>query len=186
MADRFETTPTPIGALVVQRHRRGDDRGFLSRLYCADELTAIGLHSPIVQINQTVTHRSGTIRGMHFQRGAAAEDKFVSCLAGRVFDIAVDIRRDSPTFLQWHGIELSAENMRSFLIPKGFAHGFQTLDDDCELLYLHTAAYDPVAEAGVNPFDPAVAIDWPLPPTDISDRDQRRPLISTSPDWIGS
>lgn len=179
MADnRFVVTDTPLSGLkLVQRLRMEDDRGFLSRLYCRSELAAAGFADPVSQINQTLTRAAGTVRGMHFQRSPHAEDKFVSCLRGAVFDVAVDLRAGSPTFLEWYGAELSADNGRSLFIPKGLAHGFQTLCGDCELLYLHTVAYDREAEGGVNALDPALAIDWPLAVTDMSPRDRNHPPI---------
>jgi dTDP-4-dehydrorhamnose 3,5-epimerase len=156
----------------------GDARGFLSRLFCADELVAVGWKKCIAQINQTFTQKKGTVRGMHFQHPPHAEMKFVTCLRGAVWDIAVDLRADSPTFLHWHAQELSAANHYAFLIPEGFAHGFQTLTDDCDLLYLHSAAYAPEAEAGLNPQDPELSITWPLTIIELSARDAQHPMLS--------
>ena len=182
--DWFETRSTPLAGLaVVQRRARDDSRGFFSRFYCANELSAAGFALPVVQINQTRTLRRGAVRGLHFQRSPHAEDKFVSCLRGEVFDVAVDLRRDSPTFLRWHGEVLSAENRVSLMIPQGFAHGFQTLADDCELLYLHSRAYEPDAEGALHVNDPALAIAWPLPIADISERDARHAPLT--PAFIG-
>ena len=178
MADRFTVHPTPLaGLMLVERHRAGDDRGFFSRLYCADDLATAGFSAPVVQINHTLTRRRGAIRGLHFQHPPHAEDKFVSVLRGDVLDVAVDLRAGSPTFLCWYGAELSAENARSLFIPKGFAHGFQTLSEDCELLYLHTARYDPAAEDALNAFDPRIGIAWPLEVTDMSARDRAHPML---------
>lgn len=171
--DRFRILPTALHPLVVvERQRRGDDRGFLSRLYDAAVWQRLGLGDPIVEINHTLTRHRGTVRGMHFQTAPAAEDKFVTVLRGSVFDVAVDLRRGSTTFGQWHGETLSAHNDRAMLIPKGFAHGFQTLEDECELLYLHTAAYQPAHESGVSALDPGLAITWPLPVAQMSNRDR--------------
>lgn len=140
---------------------------------------AAGVSSkPLVQVNHTLTRRRGTVRGMHFQWPPHAETKFVSCLAGEILDVAVDLRRHSPTFLRWHGEILSVANQRSLLIPEGFAHGFQALTDDCELLYLHTAAYAPGAEGALNALDPRLAIAWPLPVTDRSERDCLHALVA--------
>ncbi|RYG93534.1 MAG: dTDP-4-dehydrorhamnose 3,5-epimerase, partial [Alphaproteobacteria bacterium] len=161
----------------TQRTRRQDDRGYLSRFYCNEEMTEAGFTAPIVQINHTLTTQAGAVRGMHFQHPPHAEAKFVSVLRGKIFDVAVDLRRDSPTYLHWHGEVLSADNARSLYIPEGFAHGFQTLVEDCELIYLHTSAYAPHAEGGVNAGDPRLAIDWPLPITDMSPRDRGHPMI---------
>jgi dTDP-4-dehydrorhamnose 3,5-epimerase len=155
-----------------------DERGFLERLYCDSELTAEGIRLPIVQANRTMTVRKGTIRGMHFQNPPHTETKLVSCLSGRVFDVAVDLRRGSPTFLHWHGEELSAGNHKSMLIPAGFAHGLQTLENDCELLYFHSAAYAAEAEGGIHPQDPKIGIAWPLPIAEMSSRDQDHPALA--------
>jgi dTDP-4-dehydrorhamnose 3,5-epimerase len=177
----LDTFPTPLRGLhVVQRRRLQDTRGFLSRMFCAEELAAAGFVRPVAQINHTLTRQRGAVRGMHFQYPPHAEDKFVSCLRGAVFDVAVDLRRDSPTFMQWHAEHLSADNQRSLLIPQGFAHGFQALCEDCELLYLHSAPYAPMAEGALNVREPALAIAWPLPITDLSPRDAAHPLVGTS------
>jgi dTDP-4-dehydrorhamnose 3,5-epimerase len=178
---QFELLATPLAGLtVVQRQRAGDARGFLSRLYCAEEFAAAGVRAPIAQINQTLTRRRGTVRGLHYQRPPHAETKVVTCLHGEIFDVAVDVRRTSPTFLRWHAEILSPDNQRSLLIPEGFAHGFQALSDDCELLYLHTAAYAPGAEAALHVSDPRLGIRWPLPIAELSDRDRLHPLLDAS------
>jgi dTDP-4-dehydrorhamnose 3,5-epimerase len=178
---RFGITSTPLAGLkLVERRRIEDTRGFLSRLYCADDFADAGFTDPIVQINQSLTRLRGSIRGMHFQRPPYSEDKFVSCLRGAIFDVAVDLRAGSPTFLRWHGEHLSEHNGRSLFIPKGFAHGFQALTEDCELLYLHTARYRPDAEGGLHALDPRLAIDWPQPVADMSSRDDSHPLVSES------
>lgn len=178
---RFTITDTSLSGLkVIERQCLGDARGFLSRLFCSDELTAAGWIKPIAQINQTYTAKAGTIRGMHFQYPPHAEMKLVSCLRGAVFDVAVDLRAGSPTFLKWYGVRLSAENRCALLIPEGFAHGFQTLTDDVVLLYCHSVPYEPSAEAGLHPHDPVPAIPWPLPVTELSARDGRHPLVSAA------
>ena len=178
---RFASSPTLFGGLKrVERRRIEDARGFLSRLYCRDELAEIGLAEPIAQINHTLTRARGAVRGLHFQSPPHAEDKLVSCLRGEVFDVAVDLRAGSPTFLHWHAERLSADNGVALYIPKGFAHGFQTMTEDCELLYLHTAAYAPHAEGALNVLDPALAIDWPLPVADLSARDREHPFLAPS------
>ena len=175
---RFTILETPLAGLkVVQRQQLGDSRGFLSRLFCAEQLAGSGWHKPILQINQTLTQKQGTIRGMHFQRAPHAEMKLVTCLRGAVWDVAVDLRAGSPTFLRWHAQELSPDNHCAFLIPEGFAHGFQTLSEDCQLLYLHSAVYTPQAEAGLNPKDPGLLISWPLPIAELSARDAQHPLV---------
>ncbi|MDM0033296.1 dTDP-4-dehydrorhamnose 3,5-epimerase family protein [Variovorax sp. J22P271] len=176
---RFEVSATGLAGLkLVQRQLRVDSRGFFSRFFCAEELRLAGFAQPVAQINHTLTRQRGTVRGMHFQHPPHGEDKLVSCLRGEIFDVAVDLRRDSPTFLQWHAEVLSSENGRSLLIPKGFAHGFQTLDDDTELLYLHSTPYVQSSEGGLNPADPALAIDWPLPLGELSARDAGHALLT--------
>lgn len=175
---RFTVTDLPLHGLKrVQRERLGDSRGFLARLFCAEELAAFGWSGPIAQINHTRTSRQGTVRGLHFQHAPHAEIKLVSCLRGRIWDVAVDLREDSPTFGCWHAAELSADNGRALLIPQGCAHGFQTLSDDVELLYCHSAAYAANAEGGVHPQDERLAIPWPLPITELSVRDAGHPRL---------
>ena len=175
---RFTILDTPIADLkIVERQQLGDSRGFLSRLFCAAELAVAGWHKPIIQINQTSTQKQGTIRGMHFQTPPYAEMKLVTCLRGAIWDVAVDLRAGSPTFLQWHAEELSAANHRALLIPEGFAHGFQSLSDDCELIYVHSVAYAPEAEAGLNPQDPMLSIGWLLGITELSARDAQHPML---------
>jgi dTDP-4-dehydrorhamnose 3,5-epimerase len=166
------------GLKRVTRHRLGDARGFLSRLFCAEELAVAGWQKPIVQINHTYTAKRGMVRGMHYQTPPHAEMKLVSCIRGEVFDVAVDLRAKSPTFLQWHAENLSADNGRALLIPEGFAHGFQALTDDCEMLYLHTAEYVPDAEAGLRAGDSRLGISWPLSITELSARDRGHPLLT--------
>lgn len=176
--NRFSIAEAPLpGLKVIERKRRTDARGFLSRLFCSEEFASIGWTKPIAQINLTSTIGKGTIRGMHFQYQPHAEMKLVSCLHGEVWDVAVDIRTDSPTFLRWHGLHLSADNSKALMIPEGFAHGFQALTDDIELLYCHSTAYFAEAEGGLNPLDPKLAIAWPLPVTEMSDRDKAHPIL---------
>lgn len=175
---RFEYTTTELRDLVViQRLPINDDRGFLARLYCSEEFQKIGLAKPIVQINHTLTRDRGAVRGLHYQKPPHSEAKIVSCLHGEVFDVAVDLRSDSSTFLRWHGEILSEKNGKSLFIPDGFAHGFQTLTVDCELLYFHSEAYMPGAEAGLHPEEPRVAVQWPLPIAVLSARDSNHPPL---------
>lgn len=177
-------TSTPLAGLMrVQRTCIEDSRGFFSRFFCADTLRASGFDAPVAQMNHTLTRRRGAVRGLHFQRPPHAEIKIVSCLRGEVFDVAVDLRHGSPTFLRWHAEILSAGNHTSLLIPRGFAHGFQTLTDDCELIYLHSAAYAPGSEGALNALDPALGIGWPLAVTDLSARDRAHPALA--PDFEG-
>lgn len=169
---RFDFIPTPLsGLVIVQRKAIEDERGFLSRFYCGNEFREAGIDRQIAQINHTLTRKKGAVRGLHFQYPPHAETKMVSCLKGEILDVAVDLRRDSPTFLHWHGEILSATNRKSLLIPEGFAHGFQTLTEDCELIYLHTAFYQPEAEGAINIADPRLGITWPLPVSELSARD---------------
>lgn len=162
---------------MLVRKPAGDARGFLERLYCDAELASALGSRRIQQVNRTLTASRGTVRGMHFQHPPAAEVKIVSCLRGRVFDVAVDLREGSSTFLHWHGEILGGDEHRSLIIPEGCAHGFQTLTDDCEMLYLHTASYTPASEDGVHPNDPRLAIEWPEPISTLSARDGSHPLL---------
>lgn len=179
MSTRFDILDTPIqGLKLVQRKPIGDDRGYLERMFCSEELKSLIPGKSIVQINHTLTAKCGTVRGMHYQHSPHAETKFVCCLRGEVFDVAVDLRRGSPTFLHWHAEILSADNHKTLVIPEGFAHGFQTLTKDCEMLYLHTTAYRADAEDGLNARDPRLGIQWPLPIAEQSERDSAHPLAS--------
>jgi dTDP-4-dehydrorhamnose 3,5-epimerase len=176
--NRFDFHPTPLkGLLVVQRKPFDDQRGFFCRFFCAQEFQTVGWEKPIAQINHTCTVKKGAVRGLHFQYPPYSEIKIVSCLRGEVYDVVVDIRRGSPTFLLWHGEILSAANQRSLLIPEGFAHGFQTLTDNCELLYLHSEAFHPQAEGALHVADPRIGIVWPIAVTELSERDRSHPFI---------
>ena len=177
---RFTIDDTGLAGLhVISRRATTDRRGWFERLFCSEELAAAaGERFAPVQINRSCTLVRGAVRGMHFQYPPHAEVKLVSCLQGEVFDVAIDLRTGSPTFLRWFGVRLSAENRASLLIPRGFAHGFQALEERCELLYLHSAAYAPAHEGGVRPDDPRIGIDWPLPIADLSERDAAHALLS--------
>ncbi len=176
--NRLTVTDTPIrGVKRVERQQLGDARGFLARLFCARELAQAGWHTPVAQVNQTRTHRCGTLRGLHYQNAPDAEMKLVSCIRGAVWDVAVDLRAGSPTFLHWHAQQLSADNGLALLIPEGCAHGFQTLSDDAEVLYCHSAEYAPRSDAGLHPLDVRLAISWPLPVAMMSERDTRHPSL---------
>jgi dTDP-4-dehydrorhamnose 3,5-epimerase len=180
MSQRFDFIETPLSGLFrVERKPIDDHRGFFSRFFCAKEFKEVGLSKPIAQINHTLTKRKGIIRGLHFQYPPYCETKIVSCIQGKVFDVAVDIRKGSQTFLQWHAEILDAESQSSLYIPDGFAHGFQTLTENCQLLYLHSNFYTQKAEAALNVFDPVLAIDWPLKVKEISQRDQNHPLLDS-------
>jgi dTDP-4-dehydrorhamnose 3,5-epimerase len=178
---RFHISDLPLeGLKLVERTVLGDSRGFLARLFCADELRAAGWEGPVAQVNHTRTAIGGTVRGMHFQNPPDMEMKLVSCIRGCVWDVAVDLRVGSPTMLQWHAEQLSSGNQRALLIPEGFAHGFQALTDDAELLYVHSSAYVPASESGVHPQDPRLGISWPLPVEGLSARDSAHPFITRS------
>jgi dTDP-4-dehydrorhamnose 3,5-epimerase len=186
MSARFEVQGTPLAGLqVIRRQPLRDERGWLERMYCADEFAELLSGQGIAQINHTLTTHRGTVRGMHYQMPPDAEAKLVSCLRGAVFDVAVDVRRGSRTFLKWHAEHLSADNHHSLLIPAGFAHGFQTLEDNCELLYLHTARYTPQAEAALNATDPRLSIAWPEPIKAQSARDAAHPPLGQDYQGIG-
>jgi dTDP-4-dehydrorhamnose 3,5-epimerase len=164
-------TPLP-GLTVAETTPFADHRGAFARLFCERELAPVLAGRHIVQINHSRTTPPGAVRGMHFQKPPHAEMKLVRCLKGRVWDVAVDLRAGSPTFLQWHAEELTPGNARMMVIPEGFAHGFQALEAESELLYLHTAFYEPSAEGGVSALEPRLAIAWPRPLQDLSRRDE--------------
>ena len=179
MSANLNITDTKLDGLkVVVGKRIEDSRGFLERLFSDSELATVLGSRTIAQVNHTKTAKAGTVRGMHFQNPPHAEMKFVMCLRGEVFDVAVDLRAQSPTMLQWHGEVLSDAAPRIMVIPEGFAHGFQTLTDDCEMLYFHTARYQQQFEGGVSPEDPRIGIRWPQPVGGLSARDSAHPLIT--------
>ena len=171
--------PTVIrGVVVIETAPFVDHRGAFTRLFCERELSVVLGERRIVQVNHSRTETVGTIRGVHYQRPPHAEMKLVRCLRGRVWDVAVDLRQGSPTFLDWHAEELTPDNARMLVIPEGCAHGFQVLEAGTELLYLHTAFYEPGMEGGVRVDDPRLKITWPLPITDLSQRDQALLLLT--------
>ena len=165
------------GVIVVETDVVSDYRGSFSRIFCERELVRIIGEKKIAQINYSITTVPGTVRGIHYQNSPHAETKLIRCTKGQVWDIAVDMRAGSPTFLQWHAEELSSENTRMLIIPEGCAHGFQSLVADSELLYLHTDFYTPESERGVSYNDPQLSIPWPLPIKNLSKRDQSFPSI---------
>lgn len=172
---------TPLADLkLIETATTQDERGRFTRVFCEAEFVQLRRHLRWSQINVSTTSHKGTVRGMHFQFPPAAEAKLIRCVRGRVFDVAVDLRAGSATFLQWHGVELSDSGAMEFFIPEGFAHGFQALTDDAQLLYLHTAPWSPDSEGGLHHDDPAVAIAWPLPITRVSRKDQQLPLLGES------
>jgi len=174
----FVISNLPLDGLkLIQRTHISDNRGFFSRLFCSDELNAAGWKKNIQQINYTQTIAKGTIRGMHYQINPFAEMKMVSCLRGEIYDVVIDIRPNSSSFLQWHGEVLSSSNKSSLIIPEGFAHGFQALSPDCELIYFHSEAYNSKSEAGINFQDPLLSISWPIEITEVSERDRLHEFI---------
>lgn len=173
----FNETPL-AGAYLITPNPRSDNRGWFMRTYDKAEFTQIGHHNDWVQMNHSLTRQAGAIRGMHFQHSPKAEIKLVRCIAGRVFDVLIDLRAGSPTLGHWLGIELSAENRQMVYVPKGVAHGFQTLTPDCQLVYCHSEEYSPADEGAVRYNDPYINITWPLPVTDLSERDATHPLLN--------
>lgn len=167
------------GVLMIDSLPFRDHRGSFFRMFCEDEMKAFLGPRRIVQINFSHTSIAGALRGMHFQYPPHAEMKMIRCLSGRVFDVVVDLRQKSATFLHWHGETLTPENHRMMVIPEGCAHGFQALKENCELLYLHTAFYRKEAEGGVRFDDPAIGITWPKVVADTSEKDSSHPLLST-------
>ena len=166
------------GAVFVEGQAHLDHRGAFSRLFCEQALGEIIGERHIVQINHSLTRTVGAVRGLHFQHPPHAEMKLVRCLRGRVWDVLVDLRADSPTFLCWHAEELSPVSGRMLVIPEGCAHGFQVLEPESELLYLHTTSYTPASEGALRYDDPRLAIRWPLPVTDLSERDKTHALLT--------
>ena len=167
-----------VGSYVIDLEPRSDERGWFARYYCKEEFEKIGHTKEWVQMNHSFTNKKGSIRGMHFQVHPFREIKMLRCIAGSVYDVIIDLRKDSATFLQWMGVELSATNKKMLYIPEGFAHGFQCLEDDCELIYHHSEFYKPGAEAGIRYNDPLINIEWPLPLTVISSRDEELPYLT--------
>ena len=168
------------GAFLVCRKKMIDSRGFLDRIYCNDELSKAGWNKPIAQINHTKTAKAGTTRGLHAQKKPFTEMKMVSCIRGAILDIILDIRPKSNTFLQWKAIELSEQNCLSVIIPEGFAHGFQSLVDDSEIIYLHSATYNPEFEITLNILDPILDISLPLSISEVSDKDKNAQFLNSN------
>jgi dTDP-4-dehydrorhamnose 3,5-epimerase len=173
-------TPTELrDATIIDMEPFQDERGFFARTWCQREFAEQGLVANVVQANMSSNRRKGTVRGMHYQRAPHAETKLVRVVRGAIYDVIIDLRPESPTFKGWVGVELSAENRRALYVPEGFAHGFQTLADDTEVLYQVSAFYTPGAEGGLRHDDPAFAVRWPLPVSVISPKD------AGWPDFVG-
>ena len=171
-------TPTDIdGVVVVTPELRTDDRGFFARTFCAREFEAAGLRSLVAQANVSFNHHAGSLRGLHFQRAPAAEAKLVRCTRGRVFDVAVDVRPTSPNFLRHVGVVLDAEERNALYVPEGFAHGYLTLEDGCEVVYQVSEFYTPGAEGGLRWDDPELGIAWPAEVRVISEKDANWPGV---------
>jgi dTDP-4-dehydrorhamnose 3,5-epimerase len=171
------TETTIVGVWIIDLDPRDDERGWFARSFCQDEYRAHGLNPHIAQCNISVNRKKGTLRGMHYQATPYAEAKTVRCTRGAIYDVALDLRPESPTFLRWFGLELTGENYRMLYIPEGLAHGFQSVTDDSEVLYEMSEFYHPEASCGLRWDDPAFGITWPLPDPVLSDRDR------TYPDW---
>ncbi len=179
-------TETPLaGAYLIDPEPRGDERGLFARVFCREEFDALGLDSSVVQCNVAFNHRAGTLRGMHFQREPHAEVKLVRCTQGALYDAIVDLRPASQTFGRWFAAELTAANRRMLYVPRGFAHGYQTLADDTEIAYQVSAAYHPASEGGLAWDDPQVGIAWPMAPSAISDKDRRHPRLAQLSERLG-
>jgi dTDP-4-dehydrorhamnose 3,5-epimerase len=168
-------------AYILEMEPREDERGFFARAYCEAEFAAAGLSaSRFVQINNSYNRKAGTLRGMHYQLPPASEVKIVRCLHGALYDVIIDLRPDSPSCGQWLGVELSAENRRSLYVPRGFAHGFISLRDDTEALYLASDAYMPGQERGLRYDDPRFGVEWPMAPVSVSEKDLSWPAFDPS------
>jgi dTDP-4-dehydrorhamnose 3,5-epimerase len=165
------------GAFVIDLEPRTDDRGFFSRSFCQKEFEAHGLKTTIAQANISFNYRKGIVRGLHFQFPPAAETKFVRCSRGAIVDVIVDLRPESPTYLQHVAVELTADNRRGLFVPERFAHGYQVLEDNTETTYQVGEFYTPAAESGLRFSDPRLGIEWPLPPTDMTEKDAKWPLL---------
>lgn len=168
------------GSYIIDLNLFYDERGWFTRTFCKDEFKKIGHDAEWLQLNHSFTKQKGTVRGMHYQLPPFSEIKLVRCIAGAVYDVIVDIRKDSPTFLQWVAVELSAENKKMIYIPVGFAHGFQALTNDCELIYHHSTFYQPNVEGGLKYNDPIINIEWPLEGIHISSRDLTHNLLTNN------
>lgn len=173
------------GLFCLQHQVHEDQRGRFARIFCEGSLAAFGQPFHVRQINHSSTRGVGTLRGLHFQRSPQPEAKLISCVHGEVWDVAVDIRQGSPTYLHWHAEHLIAGDGRSLLLPPGFAHGFQALSEDAQLLYLHSADYAPEHEGGLLATDPRLAISWPLPVANLSARDATHPLVAEGFQGVG-
>lgn len=168
--------PTPLlGAHTIELEKRGDDRGFFARMFCAEEFRGAGLIVNFVQMNNSLSAKRGTLRGLHFQLAPAAEVKVIRCVGGALWDAIIDLRPDSPTYCQWFGAELTAENRVMMYCPRGFAHAILTLTDDAEAIYIVSNGYAPKQERGIRFDDPKFGVEWPIAPAEISEKDREWP-----------
>lgn len=174
---RFTETPLK-GAYLIDLEKRGDERGFFARFFCENEFAQHNLVTRFVQINNSLSAQRGTLRGMHYQLPPSGEVKVVRCIRGSLYDVIVDLRPKSPTYLKWFGHELTAENRTMMCVPVGFAHGFLTTSDDAEALYLVSSFYAPEAERGLRYNDPRIGIQWPFAPAVVSSKDESHPDFS--------
>lgn len=165
------------GVKIFERNIIEDSRGMFSRLYCEEELEVYGWSSSVPQINYSESISVGAVRGLHYQNPPFCEKKLISCVKGKVWDVFVDLRSTSSTFLKWGSQLLSSENAASILIPEGFAHGFQVLEESTILVYAHSQSYNSNAESGISPLDPLINVKWPLPITQLSQRDRSSPFL---------
>lgn len=184
----MKITKLPLkNACLIEPEPVSDHRGQFSRIFCKSELSKIlGHDKEIVQINHSINKKKGALRGMHFQYPPKAEVKIVSCINGAVFDVMIDLRKNSKTFLNWHGEILTKENQKMMFIPEGFAHGFQVLEQKSELLYFHTEFYSPDHEGSIRYNDPAINISWPLDISEISEKDKKHSFLDDKFSGIGS
>ena len=178
----FKQSPLP-GAYTIELEKRGDERGFFARFFCTEEFAEQGLCHSFAQINNSLTGKKGTLRGMHYQLMPSAEVKVVRCIKGALYDVILDLRPESPTFGTWFGETLSADNRLMMYCPKGFAHGFVTLEDNTEAFYLVSDPYAPDLERGIRYNDPRFKIEWPIAPTEISEKDANWPDFDS--EWHG-
>ena len=176
---QFIETPL-LGLYIINYTKFEDERGFFARTFCKKEFSQIGFNKEYVQLNHSFNVKKGTVRGLHYQKMPFSESKLIRCIQGRVFDVAVDIRQNSPTYLQYFSIELSADNMSAIFIPNGFAHGFQTLEENSSLIYHHSEYYTTEADAGLRYNDPCINIKWPLPVVNLSVKDKQNPFLDVN------
>jgi dTDP-4-dehydrorhamnose 3,5-epimerase len=179
--DRFNIRNTSLpGLYLIDRIPIKDDRGWLERIYCQDSIGELANGKAIRQITKTLTVKKGTVRGLHFQKTPYAETKIISCIKGKIWDVAVDLRKNSPTFLKYFAVELSENQHLSLLVPEGFAHGFQSLTNNCQIIYFNTSNHNSDAEGGINALDPKLSIQWPLEISLRSMRDANHQFIENN------